>query len=836
MRKFSKILAAVLSAALATSSVLSMPLGASAEEAVQGNAFVEGFENSTDAWNGGSIITEHVRSGDKALQLASTSGAVAYRVIDVEPNTNYFVSLWTKNITTVGDWWGVKPYAENDGVVDTNLTEGALFRNQFSSMNDWFSAQNLFNSGDNTRVTLIFLSKEGTDTCVDDIEIRKAVVDKENNLIKNGSFENGLMNWSERYHSPALLNRLVNDGVDGSYSAQTTSNYGYLAQSFKTKANTNYLITYSYKKTADTTYEAKVVVGPDIIGTGSWSDKALHSERVIKAASAGAWYTDTFTVNSGNYTELSFGWRGLYNTDKPSMYIDNVQVYEVGLVANGGLEYGQFDWGASNNGVGTIAADKITSDEVHSGNYAATSSGYSYVSTYFNAESNTDYAISFWAKNPGGNLQFRLIDGITQYNTGWDAQPAIEGYAEKVISGQSDWTYYSFLFNSGELTTGKVGIVLRGTGSSTPYYVDDVQVVKTGLVANGGIESGRIGWGGDYNNMNGIATEKITTEEVHSGIYAVKLAGENAYPYASTSFEAKTNTNYAITFWIKSTCTTQFRLTDGITAFSGWKSVTPLEGYDEKLIYGQSEWTKQVFHINTGDLTTGQVGIVFRKGHPSGTIYVDDVEVIEETIVNGGAEFGNLNWGARYNGRNTMAAGKLVTDDVYSGDYAIKTSTEYVSTYFTPEANTYYTVEFYAKGAWSEAFAVDYELGNNGNPNKETALAYMTFASSVWEKHTMTFWSGDAELISLAFKGTGSGDLYIDEVTAHKSTVAEMPAGDLNVDGTVAGAEDIVLLKQLLIGAKTEADVAGNADVNGVDGVNIVDLVAIKKLGVKNTD
>lgn len=690
MRKFSKILAAILSAALATSSVLSMPLGASAEEAVQGNAFVEGFENSTDAWNGGSIITEHVRSGDKALQLASTSGAVAYRVIDVEPNTNYFVSLWTKNITTVGDWWGVKPYAENDGVVDTNLTEGVLFRNQFSSMSDWFSAQNLFNSGNNTRVTLIFLSKEGTDTCVDDIEIRKAVVDKENNLIKNGSFENGLMNWSERYHSPALLDRLVNDGVDGSYSAQTTSNYGHLAQSFKTKANTNYLITYSYKKTADTTYEAKVVVGPDIIGTGSWSDKALHSERVIKAASADAWYTDTFTVNSGNYTELSFGWRGLYNTDKPSMYIDNVQVYEVGLVANGGLEYGQYDWGAAGNSIGTIAADKITSDEVHSGNYAATSSDYNYVSTYFNAESNTDYIVSFWMKNPDKAMQFRLTDGKVEYKIGWDSSEvaSILGFEPNkiVINGYNDWKQYTYKFNSGELTTGTIGIVFRAASGSGVIYIDDVKAEKTGLVTNGG------------------------------------------------------------------------------------------------------------------------------------------------------AEFGSLNWGARYNGRNTMAAGKLVTDDVYSGDYAIKTGTEYVSTYFTPEANTYYTVEFYAKGAWSEAFAVDYELGNKDNPNKETALAYMTFASSVWEKHTMTFWSGDAELISLAFKGTGKGDLYIDEVTAHKSTVAEMPAGDLNVDGTVAGAEDIVLLKQLLIGAKTEADVAGNADVNGVDGVNIVDLVAIKKLGVKNTD
>ena len=844
MRNFSrKFLAAILSAAVLISSMLCMPLTAFAEDdtaaAVSSVALSDSFEDSADAWTNATLVTDNARTGENALQLGNTDGAIAYRTFEVEANTDYFVNLWTKNGGKIGKYWGIKPYSEDEeGVVDTDLSADTVVRNDLATDTTWFGAQKIFNSGDNTTLTLIFEGAVDAVFYVDDIEIRKAVQDKENNLIKNGSFENGLVEWTERYHSPALLNRAVADGIDGDSSAQTSNNYGYLSQRFEVKPNTNYVLKYSYKRAEGTNWEAMATVTPKLIDQNNGWDNSgyIYQKNVSLSSVSEDWATQTVSFNSGENSALTFGFRSLSSTN-PSMYIDDVQVYETSLVINGGLEYGKLGWGAQYNGIDTIENAKISTTEFHSGTTSATASGYSYVSTVFDAEANTDYIISFWLKSTG-TMQFRLSDGPTA-NKGWNSVTAVEGMGEKVIGAKADWTRQVYFFNSGDIATGKIGVIFRDASNSGRFYVDDVEVSEnSGIVKNGGLEYGKSYWGAQYNGIDTIENAKISTTEFHSGTTSATASG---YSYVSTVFDAEANTDYIISFWLKSTGTMQFRLSDGPTANKGWNSVTAVEGMGENVINAKADWTKVSYQFNSGAITTGKIGVIFRDASNSGRFYVDDVEVVKnpysgKLILNGDLEAGNcgysanVNWGARYNGAGTMAADKIVTD-AHSGDYAVATDAGYVATYFTPEADTYYTVSFYAKGAWSEVFALSGTYANKAVPASSEALGYMTYGNHTdWRKYEITFWSGDAEKISLAFKSSSSTLVYIDDIVAEKSTFEQIPAGDLDIDGTIGSAKDIASLRKLLIGAITEVDIAGKANLNGDSAIDILDLVRMKKI------
>lgn len=836
MRKFTrKLLAAILSAAVLVSSILCLPLTASAEdEAVAETSAVvlnDGFEGSADAWTNATLVTDNVRTGSNAMQIGNTDGAVTYRTFEVEANTDYYVSLWTLNGGTTAKYWGIKPYAvDEEGNVDTDLSSGYVSRNDFSTLTSWFSAQKIFNSGENTTLTLIFEGQADCVNYVDDIEVRKTVADKENNLIKNGSFENGLMNWQESGHAPALLDRLVSDGTDGSYSAQTKSNMGYLAQRITVEPNTNYVFKYSYKKTSATNWQSKVAITPTVIGmSNGWNDSASIYVKIISASAADTWYTNTVSFNSGDNEALTIAFRGLYNADTPSMYFDDVQVYKTGLVVNGGLEYGKLGWGAQYNGIGTIEDAKISTTEYHSGTASATATGYSYVSTVFNAKPNTDYVISFWVKSTG-TMQFRLSDGATA-NAGWKSVTAVEGMEEKVISAKSDWTRQVYFFNSGDITTGEIGVIFRDASNTGRFYVDDVEVNEnSGIVKNGGLEYGKAYWGARYNGVGDCS--QLTTDEAHTGTYSAKATTS----YVSTYFNAESNADYILSFWTKGN-NGDVGIAEGTYGNTGFPSS------DACIYYGStpvaSDWTQVFYKFNTGELTNTNVSILFKTW---GTMYIDDVEVIKnpysgKAILNGDLEAGNYgydlseNWGGRYFGAGDLdGQGLIVSDQAYSGNYSVKGTNGlgYIATYFTPEANTYYTVTFYAKGGWTELYALNGKYEATALPSSTEALGYMGFGCDEWQKFTLTFWSGDAETISIAFKATSSTDIYIDDVSAEKSTYEQIPAGDLDINGTVGGAEDLTALKQLLMG--TIESVEGKADIGGNGTIDVIDLIQLKKL------
>ena len=395
-----------------------------------------------------------------------------------------------------------------------------------------------------------------------------------------------------------------------------------------------------------------------------------------------------------------------------------------------------------------------------------------------------------------GDLLYRVADGDTSYvgtlfKAKEDSAVAINGSSvhvtvEKVndddevsatfTANSEDWTKGTLKFAG----TGIVKVTIQDYFFCTPT-VAYIRVVPN-LIKNGSFEYGKLGWGARYNRIDTLGDEYITTTEVHSGSYA---ATATAYNYVSTVFNAKPNTDYVISFWVKSTGNMQFRLSDGATAEVPWDSVTAVNGMGNKEISAKSNWTKQTIRFNSGDITTGKIGVIFRGATSNGTIYVDDVEVIknpysDKLLLNGDLEAGNYgydlseNWGGRYSYKGGLDGHNLIVDnESYDGKYSVKSTNGmgYVATYFTPEKNTDYTLTFYAKGGWSEVnvYSGAYqncEIGSDAIP-----LAKHNFGSGDWKKITLPFNSGDAETITLSFRATTESPLYVDNVQVEKSTV-----------------------------------------------------------------
>lgn len=89
-----------------------------------------------------------------------------------------------------------------------------------------------------------------------------------------------------------------------------------------------------------------------------------------------------------------------------------------------------------------------------------------------------------------------------------------------------------------------------------------------------------------------------------------------------------------------------------------------------------------------------------------------------------------------------------------------------------------------------------------------------------WKLISCSFKTGAAGKYRIAFKGFENGkEYYFDDIKFEKGTVA----GDVDGDGIGNTAEDILMLKKVLL----ETQNSLNADVNEDGKVNICDLVSL---------
>ena len=506
----------------------------------------------------------------------------------------------------------------------------------------------------------------------------------------------------------------------------------------------------------------------------------------------------TFTANAEDWTKgtVKFEGTGIVKVTIQDYYFCTPTVAYIRVVANlvknGGLEYGKSGWGSTDNGIGTLSENYITTntDDIYIGDYAATSSAYAYISTKFDAKANTDYVISFWYKGTS-NLQMRLIDGLKMGpNNGWGTGTTLKvnGSDTTLITENANWTKATYYFNSDNITSNEITIRLRGVTNTAKIYIDNVEVFEnTGLVKNGGVEYGKGYWGGSYFSMDNPANGVITPSEAHSGDYSIKPDNSG---YVSTYFEGESNTDYVVSFWIKNNNTSYFRITNGITTYGSWNSMPEImttTNQSNNPIGAKSDWTKVTYRFNTGTLTDGNVGLVFGTGGTSQTLYIDDVEVVknpytDKLVLNGDLEAGSYgydisaNWRTQYYGFGDMDSyGFVSSTEKHSGNYsATANSNQYIFTQFNAEANTDYILTFWVKNSSQMTVRLTDGTMVHGNSWADNTTIsgtenYYIGAKSEWTQQTIEFNSGNitSEVVGIIFCA-GGGNMYIDDVEVVK--------------------------------------------------------------------
>ena len=259
---------------------------------INGDFEIGSSNNWENLWNNNTV--EMVAGRDSAFAMKGTAGGQYTQVrqkITVEPNTDYIIEVWAKNVT--GTTLIVKDST------DANLKQTGLQ----GSGSTWTKTTLEFNSGSHTFVYLGFMGTAAGNTwTVDDVKMYKKPTASFDGYLSNGDFEVGEQDWTFGSGSHAI----VNDAHGGNNALQLTNpgKWGSAAeQTFAVEPNTSYTITWWYKATP---------------GTGLFNLYTMNASGYANLASegganymnnyTGAWQQGTYVVNSGSATAMILKW------------------------------------------------------------------------------------------------------------------------------------------------------------------------------------------------------------------------------------------------------------------------------------------------------------------------------------------------------------------------------------------------------------------------------------------------------------------------------------------------------------------------------------------------
>ena len=568
-----------------------------------------------------SLTNEKAHNGSKALKFLAQNlenDKWSYAYFDVEPYTDYYLSVWT-----LGENWSKTN--KNDmrfGIADTEsgyfiLHNTAREYTQTEQLTctawdgEWHLINLKFNSGSCRQIAFAVKGKESV-AYFDELSIFK---DSDKKKYK-------------AYHEALADAEFVSDDVGGLTDCRKGTN-AVENSSFSDMTNIFWQSgeNFGIYNDDEMHYYGNFI---DITDTGALKGNALHYKEntSVTGVALHTYYMKWIDVTPK--TEYTFS-------------------ADVLIIKSGG------------GAIKIVDNNQFFPNTVKTVSFDSESSNWQKYAFKFNTGGHNK--IGFFVLDGGGeayidNIRiFKTADAVEETESSYEISSDKYTVSNGVISGIAPETtiaeVLSQMDNNQYLRVYLDGVEIKDTNqfirtNMEIRYMDDVAVYSTAKVAvdcdaggicsaginlleNGGFEKGKIGWGAIYNGIGTMADSHITNEVVKKGDYAAVINGYvNNYPYISTRFAAKANTDYTISFWIKSNCNTQFRLSDGVIANAGWQSKTAIEGYNEKVIGGKAEWTKISYSFNSGNITSGDIGVIFRRGASNGTIYIDDVVVYEK--------------------------------------------------------------------------------------------------------------------------------------------------------------------------------------------------------------
>ncbi len=415
---------------------------------INGNFEIGSSNNWENLWNNNTV--EMVAGRDSLFALKGTALGQYTQVrqkITVEPNTDYIIEVWAKNVS--GTTLIVKDMA------DQNLKQTALQ----GSGSTWTKTTMEFNSGSNTWIHLGFMGGTAGNTwTIDDVKMYEKVTEANDGYLVNGDFETGISSpWDNLWGGNTVT---IVAGHDSNYGMKVNAGqYTVVRQTVAVEPNTDYVIELWVKDCSN----ANLLVKDS-------ADKVNILNVSLPGGST--WTKVTAEFNSGSETSVFVGFMGAANG--ATYTVDDVKMYKKPVaegLLNGDFEQGEQNW-TFGSGSHAIVGD------AHGGNNALQLTNPSAwgeaAMQIFNVEQNTSYTITWWYKATSGTGTYNLI---AMNASGW-ANLSTEGGKNWMNNYTGAWQQGTYVVNSGSATQMALKFTTEATNPGT-ILIDDVVVVKT---------------------------------------------------------------------------------------------------------------------------------------------------------------------------------------------------------------------------------------------------------------------------------------------------------------------------------------------------------------------
>ncbi|UOB16164.1 carbohydrate binding domain-containing protein [Abyssalbus ytuae] len=242
-------------------------------------------------------------------------------------------------------------------------------------------------------------------------------------------------------------------------------------------------------------------------------------------------------------------------------------------------------------------------------------------------EVGTMYELGFWAKAAGP-------DGIIRASVSrWCSGCNDDFFYSPDVTVAEEWTYYSFVFEAENTTTGVHQVVLDFGLTTQTFFVDAVSLKKyepDNLYENGGFEDDMTGW--QILSEANAAQFDISTTEAYEGSQSLTATGTGGNYWdvqiavaedAAATLEV--GKQYKLSFWAKAAGP------DGIirASVSRWCSGCNDDFFYTPDVTVAEEWTYYSFVFEAENTTTGVHQVVLDFGLTTQTFFVDNINVTE---------------------------------------------------------------------------------------------------------------------------------------------------------------------------------------------------------------
>ena len=257
-------------------------------------------------WAGNISIVEGGHNGDYAMQVNHGMYQLVRQLVTVEPNTDYVVQCYAKNVSSMTLL--AKSYP-----ADANIAQAGM-----SGGDDWTQNSLVFNSGDCTQVYIgVMGNVDGASAIVDDFFMFEKVEESNDGYIINGNFETGALTpWNNLWGSCPKA-EIVRGGMDSNFALEIVSGqWKHVRQTgIAVEANTDYKITAWAKNASGMSLLVK--------------DGGDSTDIVNAGVSAGdEWTQFTIEFNTGDYTTIIFSLMG-NNAESAFGTFDNIVMEKV---------------------------------------------------------------------------------------------------------------------------------------------------------------------------------------------------------------------------------------------------------------------------------------------------------------------------------------------------------------------------------------------------------------------------------------------------------------------------------------------------------------------------